>query len=155
MAWIVDAVSTRGYKKEVVEAVRSIAKTLLHHRFNTMVQPSLHYAFLHGDLHRFNVLSSTHGPVFIDWARCTIGPKQIDLATLLRRHGFRGTTELLQEIGEWQQLDPVNKVLFALALVVVSLMIDIPAIKNEPSEHLFIPAAKCIEELLGAINDRS
>ncbi len=142
--WVVAAVSERGYQAEVVRSVVGAVETLELQRFHAKVDPDLHYGFLHGDLHRHNVLSTRHGVVFIDWARCTVGPKQIDLATLLRRHGFSPTIALLRQANVWDRMDGVNKTLFALAMIVVSLMIDLPAIKTEAPDHVFLPAARCI-----------
>lgn len=140
MHWMVVVVTTRGYRKEVTDSVLALVTTLRRCRFHALVDPVKHYSFLHGDLHRHNVLSSEQGHVFIDWARCTIGPKQIDLATLLRRHGYRKSVEILEKAGAWNDLSDVNKMLFALAMVVVSLMIDIPQIKEEAPDLVFRPA---------------
>ena len=55
----------------------------------------------------------------------------------------------MERNGLWAGLDPVGRALFAYALILVSVMIDIEQIKTEPPEHLFLPAMRFIE---GVIN---
>lgn len=138
--WVLQASSSRGYQPQVVNSIQKLVGALREQRFHERIIPEIHYSFLHGDLHRHNVLLTAKGPVFIDWARCTIGPKQIDLAALLRRRGYRNTIDLLRRAGAWERMDPVNQALFAIAMIVVSLMIDLKEIKEEPPEWVFLPA---------------
>lgn len=139
--WTSRTVAARGYRADVIDRVQRAMEHLVRCNFATHVHPAEHYALLHGDMHRHNVLVLPTRTVLIDWARCTTGPRGIDLAVLFRRYGYQRVCELLQEICA---LDEVSDVLLAWALIIVSLELDLPGIKSEPSEHLFIPAASAI-----------
>ena len=149
MVWLERAVCSRGYPDLVQHEVSKLTSLMRSVGFQARIIPSQHFAFLHGDLHRHNIIQRGEDFVFIDWARCATGPACIDLAVLLRRFGFQGTIDCMERNGLWAGLDPVGRALFAYALILVSVMIDIEQIKTEPPEHLFLPAMRFIE---GVIN---
>lgn len=150
MAWLEHAMRSRGYADVVQSGMVKLISLMRSTGFHERINPTQHFAFLHGDLHRHNVLQHGEDFVFIDWARCSIGPACVDLAVLLRRFGFQGTIDIMERNGLWAGLDPFGRALFAYALIVVSVMIDIEQIKMEPPEHLFLPAMRFIEVVINS-----
>jgi hypothetical protein len=149
--WLLEAIQTRGYDVQVARAVSDLITLMNNVHFYRHIDPNTHYGFLHGDLHRHNILQVDNHFRFLDWARCAIGPSCIDLAVLMRRLGFAGTIKVLERNGLWAELSSLNQVMFAHALIVVSVMIDIEPIKREPPEALFLPAARFAQERLSRI----
>lgn len=139
--WTRKTVAERGYRTDVVDLVIRAMDHLVRINFHAAVVPEQHYALLHGDMHRHNVLSSLDRTVLIDWARCTTGPRGIDLAVLFRRFGHQRVHTLMESI---MAIDPVTEVLIAWALIIVSLELDLQGIKDEPPAHLFTPAATAV-----------
>lgn len=142
--WIRDAVAQSGYSDMVHDAVIQSLDVATRNRLSECIDPSRHYGFLHGDLHRHNVLISNSGPMFIDWARCSIGPRGADLAILLRRFGYSVVINHAYKGGIIPSDDRVSIGLLSLALIVVSLQIDISPIKEEHPEFLFLPATRML-----------
>ena len=142
--WLVNSIMTRGYSPEVIRMVTNTVERLKFHSFHERIDPAVHYGLLHGDLHRFNVLQHGNDFKIIDWGKSTIGPKGIDLAVLFRRLPFTRIVDILERNGIWSAYAPVNKVLFAYALILVSVMIDLENIKKEPPDQLFRPASDLI-----------
>ncbi|MBK9174806.1 MAG: phosphotransferase [Flavobacteriales bacterium] len=150
MLWLETAIRSRGYSIEVQRKILDLVKLMRDGQFNERIRPDLHFTFLHGDLHRYNILQWHSGYLFIDWAHCTTGPAYADLAVLFRRFGFLGTVGILERNGLWSRMDDVGKALFAYSLILVSVMIDIDPIKKEDPEHLFLPAARFMEGVITA-----
>ncbi|TXI81273.1 MAG: aminoglycoside phosphotransferase family protein [Flavobacteriales bacterium] len=142
MEWTIRTVTERGYSQPVVDAVVQAMEHLMEHAFHTRVQPERHYSLLHGDMHRHNVLMSEERTVLIDWARCTTGPRGIDLVVLFRRFGYQRVQNMVQPL--LPRHEPVPNILLAWAHILVSLELDLPGIKMEPEEHVFLPASKTI-----------
>lgn len=148
IAWATSAVLNHAYDRTVVEAVTSISNLLDQKAIHTLVEPTDHYGLLHGDMHRHNVLMAPERTTLIDWSRCTIGPKGIDLAVLFRRFGHDRVIELAMKHGIVPANDQVSVALFSWSLVLVSLQLDLDGIKQESPEHLFLPAARSIHRAL-------
>lgn len=143
-AWLRRSVEERDYAPVIRHHVHRSLDALRAHAFFDRVDPGTHYGLLHGDLHRYNVLCDGPDHWIIDWGKCATGPQGIDLAVLFRRLPFERTVAMLRRSGSWEAWPMENRVLLAYALIVVSVMIDLPAIKNEPPEQLFAPAADLI-----------
>ncbi len=140
--WLREAVIGKGYLDRSAQAVLACIDHIERISLHEQVVPDLHYAFLHGDLHRQNVLWDQGHTALLDWARCTTGPRGIDLVVLLRRFGHARLMELAARHEVIAKHDHIAQALFAYAMIIVSVEIDLPAIKNEAPEHLFVPAAQ-------------
>lgn len=148
-AWLVESVRRRGYTEEVRRMVERMVLSLEGSAFQRRIRPALHYGLLHGDMHRYNVLRAGDGYRIIDWGQCGTGPKGIDLAVLFRRFPYGRTVAALERAGWWGAWPAENRVLFAYALVLVSVMIDLQGIKDEPQEQLFGPATRAVTDAVG------
>ncbi|MBL8002782.1 MAG: phosphotransferase [Flavobacteriales bacterium] len=144
LAWVRSVVSSRGYRPEVITAVGDAIEHWTSRNMHACIDPSFHYAFLHGDMHRHNVLLTGDRMVLIDWSRCTTGPKGLDLAVLLRRIGHQRVMDLAIRHGVIDGKDMISAALLSWALIIVSLELDLPPIKTEPLNHVFLPAADLI-----------
>lgn len=141
-SWLRGAVLERGYSTRSVQAVLACIAHLERIALNDHVLPDLHYTLLHGDLHRHNVLWDQGQLTLLDWARCTTGPRGIDLVVLLRRFGHARLMDLALRHQVIAKNDNIAQALFAYAMIIVSIELDLSAIKNEAPEHLFIPASQ-------------
>lgn len=142
--WLRSALIERRYSPQISNEVIVALDALRECAFHERIDRDRHFGFLHGDLHRDNVIAGRDGPVFLDWARCAIGPKGIDLAVLLRRQGYRSVVHHATRSEVIDGNDRVSIALLAFALILVSVQIDLEAIRNEPPEHLFLPACEAI-----------
>lgn len=142
--WVRRAVSDRQYPAAVVRSVLEAAQFIERSGLHNLIDPQEHYSMLHGDMHRHNVLISNGRNTLLDWARCTTGPRGIDLAVLFRRFGHRRVLREAEEHVILAPGDTIPQVLLSWALIVVSLQIDLQGIKTEPPDHLFMPASKMI-----------
>ncbi len=139
-----EALSQRGYRPVIQEKALAAIDALRRAQIHRHVDPATHYAFLHGDLHRHNLLQQGTTHTALDWTRCALGPRGIDLAVLLRRFGHQRVWRLVERHGIIGAHDRIPRIMFNYALIVVSVMLDLPAIKEEDPDLLFAPASDAI-----------
>lgn len=85
--WFIDRVgdtehwvASRDITPELTDADRELLVDTLRNLRRSIVDRGAAEQLLHGEPHQWNVLNTTHGPLFIDFENCARGPVEYDLA---------------------------------------------------------------------------
>jgi hypothetical protein len=93
-------VSRRDLTPELTDADRGLLADTLGNLTRSIVDRGAPEQLLHGEPHQWNVLSTKHGPLFIDFENCVRGPVEYDLAWVpeaVGEHYPNADRELLSE----------------------------------------------------------
>lgn len=146
-----------SYSPDTIKLIRRLEYIIIDKKMYEKLKPELHYAFLHGDFNRSNILidnNRCHCKV-IDWSNLMVGPVGLDIVQFFKAFdfSFRKIDKLyLTNVYYESHLETIEKIFFIYALIIIVWFqkLDQNTVNTQHHEYLG-PAIECLEMLASKI----